>query len=145
MGLSIGRRDLVLHGDERGSLVALEVGVDVPFTPVRVYYIFGSGPDVRRGSHAHHECRQLAVCVSGSCCFHFDDGVCTTEVSLSADRPEGVLIEPMVWHEMYDFSADCVLVVLASHSYDEADYIRAYHSFQEILGRRTERSDEGRS
>ena len=35
----------------------------------------------------------------------------------------------MVWHEMFDFSSDCVLMVIASEHYDESDYIRDYEQF----------------
>ena len=66
--------DLPSLGDERGSLVALEVGKDIPFEVKRVYYIFKTEDGVSRGFHAHKALRQVAVCVSGSCRFVLDDG-----------------------------------------------------------------------
>ena len=118
-----------LLGDERGSLVVLEAGSAVPFDIKRTYHIFGTKPGVGRGFHAHKQLRQLAVCVSGKCRMLLDDGVTITNVWL--DSPcKGILIEPMVWHEMHEFSSDCVLLVLASDLYDEADYIRVYGDFK---------------
>jgi len=115
-------------GDDRGSLVALETEKEVPFDIKRVYYIYGTSAGVARGFHAHKALKQVAVCVSGSCRFLLDDGVNKEEVVLNSPT-QGLLIEHMIWHEMYDFSGDCVLMVLASEHYDEADYIRDYDIF----------------
>ena len=100
----------------------------IPFEVKRVYYLFGTKPGVERGFHAHKKLQQFAVCVSGSCRFRLDDGFNKKEVLLDA-RDEGLVIGEMLWHEMYDFSHDCVLVVLASDQYDESDYIRNYDEF----------------
>ncbi|WP_148863385.1 sugar 3,4-ketoisomerase [Marinobacter fonticola] len=117
-------------GDDRGSLVALESGRAVPFDIKRVYYIFGTMEGVSRGFHAHKELQQVAVCVSGQCRMLLDNG--TEKAELWLDAPtKGVAIEPMVWHEMHDFSSDCVLLVVASEHYDESDYIRNYEDFIE--------------
>lgn len=115
-------------GDDRGSLVALEVGRLVPFDIKRVYYIFGTKPGVSRGFHAHKNLQQLAVCVSGKCRMLLDDGKEKAEVWLDSPN-KGLLIESMVWREMHDFSHDCVLLVLASAQYDESDYVRKYGDF----------------
>lgn len=119
-------------GDARGSLVALEEEKTVPFTIKRVYYIFGTQPDVSRGFHAHHNLKQVAVCVTGSCRMILDNGITREEVILDSPT-EGLLIEDLVWREMHDFSDDCVLLVLASEHYDEADYIRNYEDFLRCL------------
>jgi dTDP-4-dehydrorhamnose 3,5-epimerase-like enzyme len=117
-----------IKGDERGSLVALEAQRSVPFEIKRVYYIFGTQPDVVRGCHAHRDLQQVCICVSGSCKFMLDDGLSRHEVLL--DRPDrGLLIGSMIWREMSEFSADCVLMVLANSPYDEADYIRDFSVF----------------
>lgn len=119
-------------GDDRGSLVALEGNKSVPFDLKRVYYIFGTQPGVARGFHAHKALKQVAVCVTGKCKMLLDNGIEKTEVWL--DSPiKGVVIDSMVWHEMHDFSQDCVLIVLASEHYDEADYIRDYESFIKVV------------
>lgn len=114
--------------DERGALVALEQYKTVPFEIKRVYYCTGLDPAFQRGFHAHHQLQQLAVCVSGSCVMVFDDGQDREEMLMSS-QAQGVLIPPMIWHEMKDFSADCVFLVLASDLYNEMDYIRDYAQF----------------
>ncbi|WP_395490619.1 sugar 3,4-ketoisomerase [Cedecea davisae] len=119
---------LQMHGDERGSLVALEETKNVPFEIKRVYYMFNTQDGIRRGFHAHKNLIQLAIPVRGSCKFLMDNGYEKLDVIL--DNPaSGLLIEPMMWHEMYDYSEDCVLLVLANDHYDESDYIRNYDEF----------------
>lgn len=115
-------------GDGRGSLVALEGNKNVPFDIKRVYCIFGTKEGVSRGFHAHRNLKQIAVCVTGSCRFVLDDGKQKEEVILDS-ATKGLLIEELIWREMYDFSHDCVLMVLASEYYNESDYIRDYSEF----------------
>ncbi|EQA4281768.1 sugar 3,4-ketoisomerase [Cronobacter dublinensis] len=119
------------HGDARGSLIALEEQKNVPFSIKRVYYMFDTQQGVRRGFHAHKQLMQLAVAVRGSCKFLLDDGLSQEVISLD-DPSQGLLIEKMVWHEMFDYSDDCVLMVLADDLYDESDYIRDYSLFKKI-------------
>lgn len=115
-------------GDERGSLVALEAFKTVPFDIKRVYYLFGTSNGVSRGFHAHKQLEQVAVCVTGKCRMLLDDGQERSSVWL--DSPvKGLRIGSLMWREMHDFSADCVLLVLASEHYDESDYIRDYDEF----------------
>ncbi|KQV13868.1 dTDP-6-deoxy-3,4-keto-hexulose isomerase [Pseudomonas sp. Root329] len=119
---------LQTHGDERGSLIALEEGKNIPFSVKRVYYMFDTGKGVRRGFHAHKTLKQVVVAVRGSCRFMLDDGQEKIEIRL--DHPcQGLLIESFIWREMYDFSEDCVLMVLADQLYEESDYVRDYASF----------------
>src|SRR5438094_728099 len=88
-----------------------------------------------RGSHAHRECAQFLVCVTGACAVVVDDGEHRLEVAL--DRPNrGVYVPPMVWATQYKYTRDAVLLVLASHPYDAADYIRNYEEFLAALGKR---------
>jgi len=115
-------------GDERGSLVALENNKEIPFEVKRIYYIYGTKKGVSRGFHAHKALKQIAICVSGSCTMLLDNGKDKETIALNTPT-KGVLIEDMVWREMHDFSEDCVLLVLASEHYDEADYIRDYQEF----------------
>ena len=120
------------HGDDRGQLIAIEAGKDLPFDVKRVYYIYDTLPGVRRGFHAHRNLQQILICVSGSCKIHLDNGFDTAEVLL--DRPDlGLYISNDMWREMYDFSEGAVLLVLASQHYDEADYIRNYDAFIEMV------------
>lgn len=120
--------DFNILGDERGHLIAIETNRHVPFDIKRVYYLFGTKPEVARGFHAHRELQQVAICISGSCRFLMDDGVNKESVVLD-NASQGLFIGPMQWHEMHDFSPDCVLMVLASDVYNERDYIRGYEEF----------------
>lgn len=115
------------HGDERGNLVAIEES-DIPFQIKRVYYMFDTRSDVRRGFHAHRSLKQLLICIHGSCKIHLDDGVSQEEITLNVPY-EGIYLDNVIWREMYDFSEDAVLMVLASEPYDEKDYIRNYDDF----------------
>jgi len=135
----------VLHfdpiADSRGSLISLEFGAAVPFFAKRVYYIYATAPEVRRGAHAHRALRQVMVAVHGSCKVVLDDRS-RREVFELRSCETGLYLGPGVWREMYDFSPDCVLMVLASEHYEEADYIRNYDDFLAMgLGRSS--GDEG--
>lgn len=116
------------HGDDRGQLVAVQELKDIPFQIKRVYYIYDTVAGVVRGRHAHMKLQQILVCVHGSCKVMLDDGYERQEVCLIKPN-EGLYITNSVWREMYDFSSDAVLMVLASEYYDEADYIRDYDEF----------------
>ena len=124
--------DLETKGDDRGSLISLEQNKNTPFKIKRVYYIFNTEKDVRRGFHAHKNLKQVLICVSGSCKILVDDGKNKENFLLNSSE-QGLLIKQMIWREMYDFSQDCVLMVVASELYDEDDYIRNYNNFLKIL------------
>ncbi|MFJ7825274.1 sugar 3,4-ketoisomerase [Psychrobacillus sp. NPDC096623] len=121
-----------IHGDERGSLISLESLKNIPFDIKRIYYIFDTKPDVVRGLHAHKNLKQVLICTSGSCKIRLDNGFEENIFNLN-NASEGILIESLVWREMYDFSPDCVLMVLANENYDENDYIRDYKTFLSLL------------
>ena len=122
------------HGDDRGQLIALEEGIDIPFSIKRVYYMYDTIEGVRRGFHAHRKLEQILVCVSGSCKVLLDNGSERKVVPL--EKPyEGLYIESGMWREMFDFSPDAVLLVLASELYDESDYIRDYDEFLAAVGK----------
>ncbi|KJG13751.1 sugar 3,4-ketoisomerase [Photobacterium iliopiscarium] len=123
--------DFNILGDERGSLVSLEQYQNIPFDIKRIYYIFGTKDGVARGFHAHKELKQIAICIQGECRFIMDNGKQKEEIILNKPN-KGLFIDVMQWHEMYDFSHDCVLIVLASDHYDEQDYIRNYDDFLAI-------------
>ena len=109
-------------GDDRGNLIAIEKGNNIPFDIKRVYYIFDTEPGTERGFHGHKELDQVAVCVRGSCTFTVDDGKdIQLEVDLS-NPTQALLMSGMIWREMKDFSDDCVLVLFASDYYDEDDF-----------------------
>ena len=132
--MEIERVQLQSHGDNGGMLIALEQNRNVPFTIRRVYYIFATKSDVHRGRHAHRLLHQMAVTVRGSVTFLLDDGSGPTKVVLD-DPSQGLLLGRMVWRELYDFSDDCVLMVLADQLYDPSDYITSYADFlREVNG-----------
>lgn len=118
-------------GDERGLLTVIEENHTIPFEIKRVFYIYGTKPDVRRGFHAHYKTRQALIAVSGSCKVLLDN-IKRKETVLLDSPTKVLLLEPNDWHEMYDFAPDCVLLVLASHLYDAQDYIRDYDKFLEV-------------
>lgn len=128
------------HGDDRGQLVALEEGKDIPFEIKRVYYMYDTGEGVRRGYHAHKSLEQILICIHGSCKILMDNGEEKKIVSL--EKPyEGLYISNNIWREMFDFSPDAVLMVLASDFYNEEDYIRNYEDFLEFV-KKNSRSPE---
>lgn len=124
-------------GDERGNLVVAEgSGMDVPFDIKRVFYMYGSDPDIVRGQHANRKTEFVLINVSGTSKVKMDNGMETEIIELNKPRM-GLYIDTMVWKDMYDFSADSVLLVLASEHYDGAEYIRDYDAFlKEIKGNR---------
>lgn len=127
--------DFKVMGDDRGSLLAVEGNMDIPFDIKRIYYIFAVQQGMRRGCHAHRELKQVLICVSGSCKILLDDG--RTKETVLLDSPSrGLLIDKMLWREMYDFSPDAVLLVLASEHYSESDYVRDYDRFLDIVNGR---------
>lgn len=120
------------HGDERGMLVALEEHNDIPFEIKRVYYMYDTKEGVRRGFHAHKELEQILICIHGSCKILMDNG--TEKKVVSLEKPyEGLYISNDIWREMFDFSSDAVLMVLASEVYNEEDYIRDYDEFLQFV------------
>jgi dTDP-4-dehydrorhamnose 3,5-epimerase-like enzyme len=123
---------LQAHGDDRGSLIALEEEHNIPFEIKRVYYMFNTKEGVRRGLHAHRKLKQVAIAMRGYCRFVLDNGKERVEILLD-NSAQGLLIDSCMWREMYDFSEDCVLMVLADSYYDENDYIRDYDKFLETV------------
>lgn len=118
------------HGDERGHLVVVEGNKDIPFEIKRMFYIFGSEADVIRGRHANRKSEFVLINVAGKSKVKVKDGE-GNEAIYCLNRPHtGVYIPNMVWKDMYDFSKDSVLLVLASEHYDNKEYIRDYEEFQ---------------
>lgn len=123
------------HGDDRGMLVALEEYGDIPFEIKRVYYMYQTKEGVRRGFHAHKSLQQILVCIHGSCKVLLDNA--SEKKTVSLERPyEGLYVANNMWREMYDFSEDAVLLVLASELYCEEDYIRDYNEFLETIDKK---------
>ncbi len=116
---------------EIGYLTSLESLKNIPFDIKRVYYTYDVPAKIKRGFHAHKKLEQVLICVNGSIkvkCFNGKE-----EKIYSLDKPnEGLYIGPMIWREIYDYSENTVLMVLASELYDEDDYIRNYDEFVKL-------------
>ena len=122
-------------GDERGKLVVIEGGRAVPFHIERVFYIYESDPEVVRGHHANRESEFVLINVAGQSKVRITDG--TEEFIVELNKPMmGVYIPRMIWKDMYDFSKDSVLLVLASTHYDGREYIRDYDEYLKIMNGR---------
>ena len=119
-------------GDERGKLVVIEGNRDIPFDIARVFYIYGSDPTVVRGQHANRESEFVLINVAGTSKVRITDGKCEEIVELN--RPmQGVYLPKMIWKDMYDFSEDSVLLVLANTHYNGKEYIRSYEDYLKIM------------
>ena len=120
-------------GDERGKLVVVEGTQDIPFEIKRVFYIYGSDSQVVRGQHANRNSEFVLINVSGSSKVRVDNGF--EEEIIELNRPRmGLYLPTMVWKDMYDFSEDSVLLVLANTHYDGHEYIRDYDEFIKEVG-----------
>lgn len=129
------------HGDDRGQLVALEEFKDIPFEIKRVYYMYDTKEGVRRGFHAHKSLEQILICIHGSCKILLDNGTEKKIVPLESPY-EGLYVSNSMWREMFDFSPDAVLMVLASDYYKEEDYIRNYDEFLKYVKEQNEEAKE---
>ena len=117
--------------DLRGSLAAVEFA-DLPFSPRRVFAVYGVPSESVRGAHAHRTCGQLLVCMSGEVSCIADDGTARQEFRLTSPKV-GLHIPPMIWSMQYRYTRDAVLVVFAELPYDPDDYIRDYEEFLELV------------
>ena len=116
-------------GSTSGNITPVEGGVDVPFPIDRVYYLYDVPGGAVRGGHAHKELQQLVVAPMGAFDIVLDDG--TNRRTVRLDRAYvGLYLPSMIWRELVNFSSGGICMVLASHAYDEADYIRDYESFR---------------
>lgn len=120
-------------GDERGNLVVVEGGADIPFDIKRVFYIYGSDSEVIRGQHANRKSEFVLINVGGTSKVKVDNGKETEVIELNRPRM-GLYLPTMLWKDMYDFSEDSILLVLASEHYDGNEYIRDYEAFKKEVG-----------
>ena len=111
-----------------GSLGILEGPELVPFDIRRVYFIHSVPEGAVRGSHAHKELNQVIFAASGSLDLILDDGKSKYEFELN-NASKAVQVPPGFWRTLKNFSTNAVCVVLASHLFDESDYIRDYDEF----------------
>lgn len=116
------------HHHEKGNITVVENYATIPFKVKRIYYLYDVPGGESRGGHAHRELSQLIVAVSGSFSVTLDDG--SVKRTFQLNRPyQGLYIVPGIWRTLDDFSSGSVCLVLASHGYDEIDYIRDYEDF----------------
>ena len=116
------------HGDERGQLIVVEGGMNIPFEIKRVFYMCDSDDTVVRGQHANRKTEFVIINVKGTAKIKVDTG--EKQEIINLDKPQiGLYLSSMVWKDMYDFSPDSVLLVLASEHYDATEYIRDYETF----------------
>lgn len=119
-------------GDERGRLVVIEGNQDIPFDIKRAFYIYGSDATVKRGQHANRESEFVLVNVAGKSKVRITDG--ENESIVELDKPmKAVYIPKMIWKDMYDFSEDSVLLVLANTHYNGKEYIRNFDEYKEEM------------
>ncbi|CAN5520552.1 N/A [soil metagenome] len=116
---------------DNGMLVIGEVPGQLPFSVERIFTLFNIPDGEVRGTHAHRQCEQFLICQRGSVTAVVDDGTNRTEVVL--DRPYlGLYMPALTWGTQYRYSADAVLLVLASDAYDADDYIHDYEEFKAL-------------
>ena len=120
--------ELPVVTDPRGDLTFIEGENHIPFPIRRVYYLYNVPVDAERGGHAHHELEQVVFALSGSFRIKIDNGSTKSEYWLSNPQ-KGLYINKLIWREMDCFSQGAVCMVLASHPYDESDYLREYNDF----------------
>lgn len=127
------------RGDERGHLVIVEGKQDIPFDIKRIFYIYGSDENVIRGQHANLKSEFVLINVAGKSKVKVKDGK-GNEATFCLNRPHtGIYLPKLVWKDMYDFSEDSVLLVLASEHYDPDEYIRSYDEFAHIINSNEEK------
>lgn len=115
---------------QSGHLVPIESKVDIPYEIKRIFYIFGVPSNEKRGNHGHRRLYEILICLKGSLKVRVNNGS-KEEVYTLNHQSEGLMIGPWIWNEMFDYSDDCVLLVLCSDKYDESEYIRDYSIFLE--------------
>lgn len=120
--------DLPKIRTNNGDITSINNAVDIDFFVKRVYYLYDVPSMADRGAHAHKLLSQLIVAATGSFCIELFDGV--DRLKLTLNRPDqGLLIRPGIWRDINEFSGGAICLVLASHEYDESDYIRGYDDF----------------
>jgi dTDP-4-dehydrorhamnose 3,5-epimerase-like enzyme len=117
---------------DEGFLCFAEGENHIPFPIKRLYYIFDVDAGAIRGKHAHKETQQILFCIQGSIKMILDNGKEKEEIIL-AEPNQGIFLDKMIWHDMVDFKADTILLVVASDYYKETDYIRDYDSFISLI------------
>jgi hypothetical protein len=111
-----------------GNLTSIQNSIEIPFDIKRIFYLYDIPGGKDRGAHAHIECHQFLIAGSGSFDVLLDDGKSKKLVTLNQPY-KGLHIPPGIWASEINFSSGSICLVLASHKYDEKDYIREYDEF----------------
>ena len=120
-----------LKRDSRGVLQVLEFNEKIPFVPKRIFTLSEVPKGVVRGGHAHLKCEQFLVLQSGSVTLDIFDGIAWNKTKLE-ELDASFYVPSLNWLELSDFSTNAVVLILASHHFDEADYIRNMDDFLSI-------------
>ncbi len=124
-----------IKGDYNGFLTAIEGNTSIPFEIKRLFYIFDTKKGVVRGQHANLNSQFVLVSVKGDCKVLTDNG--REKETFILDRPyKGLFLEKLVWKDMFDFSPDCILLVISDCIYDPSEYLRNYDDFLSIVSDR---------
>jgi dTDP-4-dehydrorhamnose 3,5-epimerase-like enzyme len=115
--------------DPRGNLTPIEEERQMPFRIRRVYWIYDVPGGETRGGHAYRRLEELVVAVSGSCDFVVDDGQRRKVVTLNRAF-QALYVPPLIWRSIESFSTSAACLILASLTYDPADYIRDYDAYR---------------
>lgn len=119
-------------GDRNGHITAVNNNLEIPFPIKRIFYLYDIPGGESRGAHAHKECHQFLVAASGSFEVLIDDGLTKRQILLN--RPDlGLHIPPGIWASEINFSSGSICLVLASHEYNEMDYVRVYDDYLEFI------------
>ena len=122
---------LAKHHHANGNLTAVNNGVELPFDIQRTFYIYDVPGGAERGGHSHYTCHEFIIAISGSFDVTVDDG--QDQFTYTLNRPyQGLLVVPGIWNRLHNFSSGSVCLVLNSHHFDEADYVRDYNKFLEL-------------
>ena len=124
--------DLESFRNKESFLVACQKGKNCPFEIKRVFYIFNVKKDAIRGQHANRETKFLMIALSGSCHIKIDNGIKQKIIVLNNPK-QGLYVGKMLWKEMYNFSKDSILLVMANTLYNESEYISDYQLYQNIM------------
>lgn len=126
--MTFHRVSLQTISDLRGSISVVHSGLETPFAIKRVYFLHGVPTGGARGGHAHRALEQAIIAVSGSFVLRLHDGKAWTDLAMT-DPAEAVIIPPLMWRELDQFTEGAVCLVLASRPYEESDYIRDFNEF----------------
>lgn len=119
-------------GDRNGHITAINNNLEIPFAVKRIFYLYDIPGGESRGAHAHKECHQFLVAASGSFEVLLDDGL--TKRQVLVNRPDlGLHIPPGIWASEINFSSGSICLVLASHEYNENDYLREYEDYLKYI------------